>query len=226
MSNLLALGSKPSDSSAPSQLSRSPERQALAAAIAVHAQLSVEIEAIEDAHEGATQTVYAARHAVEGAEKAIEEAKTNAADFLTNTLLGTGGTAPLTIKQARAALQDAEDELAAALAAREALRKKLEAVKARPGFAENKIKECALAVIATEAPIAEIVARREKAYREFVDAENVLQWFQVKDLADSPTVHQPWEPKPTLEILGAGPWDAVLEALQTDADAPLPVVGS
>ena len=203
--------------------SRSPERQALAAAIEASAQLSVEIEAIEGAHEGATQSVYAARHAVEDAEKAIEDAKTNAADFLTKKLLGTAGAAPLTIKQARAALQDAEDELVAAQAAREALRQKLSAMEKRPSFAESKIKECALAVIAAEAPIADFVARYERANCEFTDAARILQWFEVKNLAERKPEYRPGDPEPKqLDVPGASPWQTAFEALQLDPDVRLP----
>ncbi len=121
MSNVQSLSSKPSVSSTPSRPSRSPERQALAAAIAKRDDILVEIDAITSAYQNAEQAVFAARHVIEAAEKGIENAKTNAADHLTNQLLGKVGAAPVTIKQARQAFLDAEDELSTVQAAREAL---------------------------------------------------------------------------------------------------------
>ena len=156
----------------------------------------VEIDAITSAYQNAEQAVFAARHVIEAAEKGIENAKTNAADHLTNQLLGKVGAAPVTIKQARQAFLDAEDELSTVQAARRRCSQKLSVVETRPSFAESKIKECALVVIAAEARIRlKSLLVGEKAYREFVDAENVLHWFQAMGLAERSPAHRPLGPQ-------------------------------
>jgi len=100
---------------------RSPAREALAAAIAKHADAVQNVTACNAAHDSARQAARDADAAVEAAAAAIAEAKTAAVQYLTDVARGTAGEAPLTVKQARANHLAAKDDLEAAIAARDGL---------------------------------------------------------------------------------------------------------
>ena len=101
--------------------SRTPQRQALADAIAAHTEAEQHLAAIKQALESSTSAIFAAERAVKAAESAIEEAKKNAATHLVATMLNTAGTPPITVKAARSTLLDEQDQLDAASDAKIAL---------------------------------------------------------------------------------------------------------
>jgi hypothetical protein len=87
----------------------SEERQALAAAIERRNLVQRELDATSRALSEIQEKRRDVRRAVDAAKQAVEDAKANAVTFLTATINGTAGEAPMSGKDARAALQEAED---------------------------------------------------------------------------------------------------------------------
>ncbi|HEX2941490.1 MAG TPA: hypothetical protein VHO91_10615, partial [Rhodopila sp.] len=134
--------------------------------------------ALQSAYEAAQEAVQARRDAVERAEAAIATAKAEAAAYMVAQRLGTAGDAPTTIKEARAHLVDAQDDLAAAMAACDTLASQLEET-THDAILGMRVKEGAESVVRAEAAeharaVAAEVARLE---RELVRAGNELLWL-------------------------------------------------
>src|SRR5438309_601908 len=98
---------------------RSPARAALAEAIERKRELTERLAVIEQAQSDLRLTPLEEK--VEAATAAVEQAKHDAVRHLVDSKLGHGGPAALSVKDARAALQDAEEELEVARSARSAL---------------------------------------------------------------------------------------------------------
>jgi hypothetical protein len=103
------------------------------------------------AHQTAFDAVIAARRALEKTIAAIEEAKVNAARHLTDVALGRDGAAPMSVKDARARVQDAEDVLEAAVSARHQLEKQKPEVESELRWAADKVAKCVRNVMHSEA---------------------------------------------------------------------------
>lgn len=105
--------------------SRTPERQRLASAIFDRKKHETDIAAIGAALATAQTTVRNAKAAVVTATAAIELAKTETADALVNSALKRPSAIQKTVKQARADLTEAQDELDAATIAETTLAARL-----------------------------------------------------------------------------------------------------
>jgi hypothetical protein len=208
--------------------SRSPERQRLADAIAEYAAIRKEADALTEAIKTAHEVRREHERDVDAKTKAVEDAKENAASFATLKLLDKETPAPLSVKAARMALTDAQDELEVARETHAALllRQSKMAGHASVGWARDKVARAAGAVIFTETASA-IHERFERAAREYDDARRVLGFLEK---ISPPTLDNPFRDRlsSTSEIqvgyglTGDGPWGAALLALQSDADARLP----
>ena len=102
---------------------RSPERQALAAAIERVHEVTAKRTAPHAALQQAERSVWDANAAVERAEAAITESKEAQAQHLIEVASGNAGDPPKSTRQARNDLQDAEDARDACRAARDALQR-------------------------------------------------------------------------------------------------------
>lgn len=227
----------------------SAERAALADLVTAKREADARRVALQQAHEAAQGAVQARRDAVERAEAAIATAKAEAANYLVAQRLGTAGEAPTTIKEARAHLVDAQDDLAAAMAAADTLAAQLEET-ASNAVLTLRTKEAAEAVVRAEAAeharaVAAEVARLE---RELIRAGNELMWFVARGafprheqpgvghhrLVDSDiamAVNRFESPPMSWGELYKQPdlrtdlmWSEVLLKLQLDPAAPLPIV--
>lgn len=202
---------------------RSPEREALAAAIAAHKGLLAEIAAVDVALSSAWSAIVAAERDAERAAARIEEAKANAAKFQTDTLLGKAGAAPVSIREARAAAQDADDALATAREARAALAEHRESLTGFEAVSLKKdtIERAAMAVVRAELDANGIYDRFVRAYREFADARALLGVAEGLGISGGAIRSYDREPAdfthPTANAL-----QAAIAALETDPDAPLP----
>jgi hypothetical protein len=118
----------------------------LAAAIEARNERRRNIEAATRALEQATAGVSEAKRKLEAAETAVEGAKIAEARHLTDVAAGRGGTPPQTIRQAKDALEDAQDDLAAREAAQTALTTELANLERHSELPELRVREAAVAV--------------------------------------------------------------------------------
>lgn len=221
----------------------SPERAALAAALAVLRQREAEASALRSAVAAATETVWTSDSRRREALAAIETAKQAAADHAVATALGTTTTPPVSIKAARDRLAATDDEAEVAVATRDALKERHAAAESSATFARLTVDRAVSAVIGAAPEVVAAIAAAERAQREYVrtatavlrlarsDALDLGRWLPdgrspaqtVLDRISSPLAS--WSAllnDPALD--GAAEWDRALAALLTDADAPLPTV--
>lgn len=201
---------------------RTPEREALAAAIAERKSALDEIEAVEKALQNAATAERDALHVHARAAAAIETAKEHAADHATATLLGTAGAAPASIRQARIAAEDAEDALATARATRDALKKRFASLTEHNPQVLKKMKvdDAIRAVIRAEVDGARIYENFVRAYHEFADARELLELMEDAGIACGEMKSYAPEPPP-FDHPSRAAWTAAIAALATDADASL-----
>lgn len=203
-----------------------PIRAQLAEAIERHDLAQRQVEANRRAREDVQERTWRAIAAVEAAAKAIEAARDGEAAAMTAAFMGGHETAPATtIRSARAAHQDAEDDLAT-------LRSVLETLAGReePGlqdlrFAKMKLDEAVKATVQCSPGIAKLLADFARCRAEFAALEDQLRWLAVRGLlppeakdwgsSSGPFRHESTLPAPP-------DWPAAITALRTDADAPLP----
>ncbi len=228
----------------------SAERVALADAIAAQVDLAARRAATSAAIGPASEAIWAAHSRVDAAPKLIERAKANCAQHLADVARGVGGTPPQTIREARNALTDAQDDLDVARATRDALEAELKRLDSRDYFVKNAVEEAARAVISAEAAdtakamAAELTRLQHQVYTTGL----ALEWLttsgralpaierhggmfgRVADDTIRNTIqclHEPpvaWDRRVHGMSDGAAPWVAAFAALQVDATAPLPLV--
>jgi hypothetical protein len=99
----------------------SPERAALARAVMDADTAQVVRNSAIAAEAPARDAVWAAEQALRDAQEALATAKADAAGQVADALVGNVVTLPVSLKQARAAVMEAEDHLEFAIAARDAL---------------------------------------------------------------------------------------------------------
>jgi chromosome segregation ATPase len=196
---------------------RSPEREALAAAITRHAEAEQRLAATKRAMESSASAILQARTNLKKAAGAVEQAKTDAASYLTAQMLGSAGDAPLTIKQARAALQDAEHELADVQASRAALERAHADAEGSLAVASVSLEGAQREVVRTDPATQRLIADFDTAHRCYVDLKRALE-FVDRVYGLSARFGEP----ALSELPGATPWKLATEALRRDADAPLP----
>jgi DNA repair exonuclease SbcCD ATPase subunit len=199
---------------------RSPERDALAAAIERHSAAARLISAIEAAQPAAKEAVYAAQDAAEAASATIAEAQANAALHLASVALGTAGAAPLSVKDARAAAQDAQDAYDAARAARAALEEQHRAATGELQTARYQIESRIRDVIKSEANIEKLLADFVATHRELVSRRRALEWLDFRNAVPKGIAWRSEGSWPDLP--GATTWKSAATALEADPDAPLP----
>jgi hypothetical protein len=154
-----------------------PLRIALADRIEASKAATARSAAISSAYQSADAEVYRARRALENAQAGVAQSKLDAASFLTDVARGEAGERPPTIRQARTALEDAEDELASCVAARAALRDQMS--EGHPGLSDILLKEAALAVLTDERATAAtaLVAEVEASQGQLAERGAALEWL-------------------------------------------------
>lgn len=201
---------------------RSPARQALAAAISRLADLDREAAAIAKASDTVWAKLTPALAAVEAAEAAIDTAKALAADRIVAEALGTPGERPMSLKEAHAAHQAAVDEHEAYRAARTTLEAKARAVDNIAAVVRLDVRDRVKAVIASEAVDAaqRLAGEYATLHRELVDRRRALDWLESNGAVPAASRWRDEQHWP--DLAGASPWQAWAQALALDADAPLP----
>ena len=229
-----------------------PERAALADAIAAHVDLQAQRAATSVATQTASETIWDARRRVDAAPELVERAKANVAQHLADVARGTAGMPPQTIREARNAVTDAQDDLDVAEASRDALRAEMERLDGQAYFIKDAVEKAALAVIAAEMADATrtLAADLVRLQGEMYATGQVLVWLtrtaKALPVGETPggtfgrvaddtirhainrlqTPPAQWDGHMPATAMGdaAEPWRAALAALQADATAPLPVV--
>jgi hypothetical protein len=201
---------------------RSPARIALGAAIERHAEATRELAANEQAQLKAEGAKGEAADAVERAQRALEEAKSNAARHLTRTIMGDAGAPPVSIRDASAALTDATDALEVAGEAFDALVKERPSVAQEVSFAQFGLRGKLRDVVRSDLAVKELVERYTELHRRAVDVRRAVEWLDRNSM--TPDEFKGWHVErewPDLQV--AASWRAAIAALESDADAPLPI---
>jgi hypothetical protein len=215
----------------------SPERAALATAIAKRDEAMAQASARTTAIEGLQSKTWALQEAIEKAEKAVEIAKAAAAAHLVAKARGNAGPAPKTVAQARADLLALQDELEAAQSARGLLEAEQQAPSlfSSPKHLQDEARKAALHVLATSPAFnalhAEIrqaaAALREKGAIFLAFFRAGLYPTDLKRNPAFPNIGEDWEK--AIEGLNlqpdyqaAKPWSDALDALCANASAPVP----
>ena len=222
---------------------RSPEREALAAAIAHRAEMQVEQTKLATAAAGAESRVHAARAAVESATENLKTAKAAAIDYEIAAATGVASDAPPTIDAARQRIVSAEDALEVARSTRDALKERLAAYRMSLSTATDRVTRTAREILRQSPSVAAALEAAEASQRKMVDANAALFWLVSEGVADGVSAESSrllarfrYLTKPGLgmnpeiwavlvrdsSIPGGTPWQAALTALCADADAPLP----
>jgi hypothetical protein len=212
----------------------SPEREQLAAAIARHAEATDRLAAVQAARERTEQARIDAKGAIVKATAAVEQAKLDAASALVG-----GAPAAITVKGARAVLQDAEDALEASIEAGSTLVGHEKEAAAEVEYASTAIDKAVAAVVQTEANAAELLAEARSLQTDLINKRVQLRYLFNNDLiAERETAvvrtfllfentlptgrgqveHGNFDSHPAANI-----WKAALQELRENADATLPI---
>jgi predicted nucleic acid-binding Zn-ribbon protein len=208
---------------------RSPEREVLAAAIEKHSAAVRELDVTKQALRTAKDRIYQdgnQAEVVERAKAAVEDAKTNAAAHMTKTLLGNAGAAPVSVKEARRALQAAEDDLEALQAVEATLAKRVADCERDLAIAKRKLDEAIRDVVFSGPGIRKLLIEFDNLKRDLEIRGRALSWFSRRFLI--PDEFKNWQSTKMYDPAhrevpeGTEPWKDALEQLAIDADTPLP----
>ena len=210
----------------------SAERAALATAVTGLAEHNARLAATKAALDQVQERVYAARRRHEAAEAAVAKAKADAVTHLVDVAAGRAGEAPVTVRDARRAAEDAADELETLRAATTRLETELRGLQDARTFREMAARRAAAAVLAATPEAAELVERVAWLQRELVDAGSALAWLfsesavpaAVAGTARGALGRIAAEPRTwrfAEQVPGAAPWKAMFAALLADPNAPV-----
>lgn len=227
-----------------------PSRAELALAIAERRTAENALKSLTEASERLRRGATTTSEKVEAAKDALERAKEAASAHVLASAIGTAGVPPVTVKAARAALQEAEDEHAAAITARNGLDEHVTDAERNRLKADNRVRDAAKAVMRDHA--AGLLDEVLRLQREMIAKGRALSWLMREEVlpGDSPKPRQEddplraaWRTKQFIDMLpadylvdaetgryeanhrlysGAPAWQEALEALTRDANATLP----
>ena len=219
----------------------SPERAALAEAIADHDDAKARIASLRGAVERARDAKLRAEEERDAANKLVEQAHTTDAKAMTDALIS-GASAPrATLPGARLAAQAAEDALAAAQSARDTIDAEIAELAAAMHWRDEAVDRAHAAVLMTNAApaAARLVAELEALHRRMVDLHLALNaLIRVNGVATREngcfthvaSIAMRFESVPSFWNIAQQPgecptrdaWQSAIAALKNDAAAPLP----
>jgi len=194
-------------------------RERLAEKIAKHAALVGRVEAIKRAQTELGKTIREARKAVEAAAATVDGAKEDVAQHLADEAMGRAGEPPLSQKDARAALAEAEDRRDDLLAASTALASELDATLNRATLSKLGLDTAKAAAVAESPEVARLIETYMAKWAEVIGMRRALEWLELRalggqlggrcepELEDTPLVSS---------------WQRAWSALEADAEAVLP----
>jgi hypothetical protein len=202
---------------------RSPAdcRAALRAAIEKHDAAARRLADLTKAMPAADAAVMQARRNVEAATQAVTEAKANAASYATARALGTAGTAPPPLRNARLKLTDAEDALEVAKAAAANLAKEHKETVQALSYARSDVERAVAAVVRADAATKALFAEFERARQRLADLRQAVELvaFHFPQMERLSLLSERIDDVPSAK---RREWETALAALQTNAEAALP----
>jgi chromosome segregation ATPase len=197
---------------------RSPEREALAAAIANHAQLRAALDENVISQRRADTARWAATSAVDAANAALEEAKAADADSIAQ------GRTTGTTKLARANLTDAEDHLAACESAVAMLKEQAADLTNRLDVADSRVNSAVTKVLRASPEVPALIEQFKAANALATDLRETMEMLLSARAFGDDLRARNWDgpewrtdiPQPTAARVKT--WIA---QLRTDADAKL-----
>jgi hypothetical protein len=229
----------------------SPARAELALRIAERDTLVSQVETLRANFDGFDKAVWRARELEESAEKAIAAAIEAGAQHAVALLHDPNTPAPMTAREARAALEAAQDTLAGARRARDLAQQKIAESSSQIEAKERKVFVAASAVLLEGLDVDAILEKVTALQKDLLRVGGVLQFlvlhhiitdkhqsfsinkteldsriFAVKDRLESPPTT--WNSLLSeagvlcMSDMAALTWGAALEALKKDPNAPLP----
>ncbi len=197
---------------------RSAARQNLADAIASWRQAVADLARVDEA-QGRLGFAWTKTAALEAARSALEDARAAEASFLVDELLGKSDDGNSPVVEAEEALRDAEND-------DRRYHKMFELLAAEHEAAERRLKSQAMAVELRRADVLraegvgeQLRAEREALFRQL--AANAARWRALPG-GSWPKGMVTWNSMPEADYSTDDVWSAAIEALKTDADAPLP----
>jgi predicted HAD superfamily Cof-like phosphohydrolase len=224
-----------------------PARAELALAIAARKALDEKISGFGAAENAYWSHLAAAQEAVEAATSALEQAKRDATDAMIASAVGDPQKpGALTVREARAALQDAEDHLAVIRGTQDAItRQRNEATEAVQA-AHKRVAQAARLVIREHPDLQAIASKTDAMIRDLARQFGLLNWAMdshiFQDINHAGYVQEKTSDEKAAQvsadrfktppmywndlrgIMNEFPpaWHMAFEALQRDANAPLP----
>ena len=199
---------------------RTPQREDLAEAIARRDTATKYLTRIQAAHERASETVYDLKDSVDKAIAMLDEAKAGEGSYLAAVALGEADAALSPIKTAAAAVEEANDQLYTARHMRDALEAEIKSAERELMWAKSKLDDAVNDAVKADPATARLVAVFNEAERRFM---SLRQAMGVVGTSRLPQGCEFWDCQHSWpELPGAPVWQAAIEALRTDADAPLP----
>jgi chromosome segregation ATPase len=155
----------------------SAERKALADAIANITERKARIAATSAAYEQAREHHTACYTRLDEAQKVLEGVQDALTEHAIAKAQGTAGQAPMTLSEARRAVDDAEADLEAASAAKERLKIAAEDAAAGMWLPETNVKKVAANVVAALPEVQKIVDSFQRLQRELIEAGATIKWL-------------------------------------------------
>ena len=206
--------------------SRSNERDALAAAIEYHRKVAQTVTAVRAAKQSAADKLYGTgsrRAAVDEAIAAVEKAKTAATQYLVDVAIGNAGPAPLSVKDAKRTLADAQEELEDLKSTEVAIDQRLRESENDLGQAKRDIDEAVRQVVKNSAAVVAIFREYDVAKRKVANLLAMRNFIEQKlQAAPDDDSAEDAEDEPADVAARIASWEEAIAALRIDADAPLP----
>ncbi len=218
----------------------SPERAALAAAVAAARESRETFAALETAHGRARQERWAADAAAEAAQAAVDQSARAAVQHMVDTALGSAGTPPMTPREARAALAEAQEHAELCVSTFRTLDGRLAEASSEVRQHADRLPAKVAAVIGASPELADLIAKVEHHQREMIRLGLALEGLMVPDEREPNGAMSPLGRvknrmllPPLSWDLACAPdriptvrpdWEAAARALESDARAPLPKV--
>jgi hypothetical protein len=197
-------------------------RAALRAAIEKHDAAARRLADLTKGMPAADAALIQARRNVEAATQAVEKAKADAAAYASARALGTAGTAPPPLRNARLKLTDAEDALEVAKAAAADLGRQHKETEQALSSARWDVDRAVAAVVQVDAATKALFAEFERARQRLADLRQAVELvaFHFPQMERLALLGDRIDVSPSAKRTE---WERAIAALQEDADAALPI---
>jgi chromosome segregation ATPase len=202
---------------------RTPERERLAEVIARRTALRADLAKLNEAAARALTMVGDARRRAEAAEAGLAEAKKAEAETLVSAFVAGDDAAMARVQKANDAIEKAAAELARAQKIRDAIGGEIRDLRSRDEMAKLSLDDAVRKVIATDPATRALLAEFKNQLRNMTDLRRAIEFIE----SSLPPDLRAWRSaEPWPELPGDAPWRAALAALEHEADALLPSLGS